>query len=173
TTVIGPEWLPSTADLERLVNEGADKLVVAKQRLAEEFPDLDVTWTLFDGQPAEVLVRASDTAEVLVIGSRGRGGFAGLLLGSTSRSVLPDAQCATVVVRVTRDHGRRERHEDPAEPGVWTAEVHSPPPAGRGRGTVTNAEAADRKESAASVLCVHCCVFGRRPRAESNRRHPL
>src|SRR5699024_1289128 len=49
TTVIGPEWLPSTADLERLVNEGADKLVVAKQRLAEEFPDLDVTWTLFDG----------------------------------------------------------------------------------------------------------------------------
>lgn len=37
TTVIGPEWLPSTADLERLVNEGADKLVVAKQRLAEEF----------------------------------------------------------------------------------------------------------------------------------------
>ena len=118
TTVIGPEWLPSTADLERLVNEGADKLVVAKQRLAEEYPDLDVTWTLFDGQPAEVLVRASDTAEVLVIGSRGRGGFAGLLLGSTSQSVLPYSQCPTMVVRVARDHGRRKQHETPAEPGL-------------------------------------------------------
>ncbi|MFP3395022.1 universal stress protein [Brevibacterium sp. H602] len=118
TTVIGPEWLPSTADLERLVNEGADKLVVAKQRLAEEFPDLDVTWTLFDGQPAEVLVRASDTAEVLVIGSRGRGGFAGLLLGSTSQSVLPYSQCPTMVVRVARDHGRRKTNEAPAEPGL-------------------------------------------------------
>ncbi|RBP65505.1 nucleotide-binding universal stress UspA family protein [Brevibacterium sanguinis] len=118
TTVIGPEWLPSTADLERLVNEAADKLVVAKQRLKEEFPDLDVTWTLFDGQPAEVLVRASDTAEVLVIGSRGRGGFAGLLLGSTSQSVLPYSQCPTMVVRVARDQHRRRHGQTDAEPGL-------------------------------------------------------
>src|SRR5699024_11720898 len=112
---------------------------------AEEFPDLDVTWTLFDGQPAEVLVRASDTAEVLVIGSRGRGGFAGLLLGSTSQSVLPYSQCPTMVVRVTRDHGRRKQHEDTAEPGLCKAEVHSPPPEGRCRETVPHAEAASRK----------------------------
>ncbi|MCF2587035.1 universal stress protein [Brevibacterium sp. UCMA 11752] len=118
TTVIGPEWLPSTADLERLVNEGADKLVVAKQRLQAEFPNLDVTWTLFDGQPAEVLVRASDTAEVLVIGSRGRGGFAGLLLGSTSQSVLPYSQCPTMVVRVTRDHNKRRHDGEIPEPGL-------------------------------------------------------
>src|SRR5699024_8262397 len=141
--------------------------------LAEEFPDLDVTWTLFDGQPAEVLVRASDTAEVLVIGSRGRGGFAGLLLGSTSQSVLPYSQCPTMVVRVTRDHGRRMQHEDPAEPGLGTGEVHAPPSAGRGREAETNTEAAGPFRSAASVICVHCCVFGWRPRADSNRRHPL
>lgn len=113
TTVIGPEWLPSNADLERLVNEGADKLVVAKQRLHEEFPSLDVSWTLFDGQPAEVLVRASDTAEVLVIGSRGRGGFAGLLLGSTSQSVLPYSQSPTMVVRVARDHRKGQQDREP------------------------------------------------------------
>lgn len=118
TTVIGPEWLPSTADLERLVNEGADKLVVAKQRLKDEFPNLDVTWTLFDGQPAEVLVRASDTADVLVIGSRGRGGFAGLLLGSTSQSVLPYSQCPTMVVRVARDHNKRRQDGEIPEPGL-------------------------------------------------------
>ena len=118
TTVIGPEWLPSTADLERLINEGADKLVVAKQRIKDEFPDLDVTRTLFDGQPAEVLVRASDTAEVLVIGSRGRGGFAGLLLGSTSQSVLPYSQCPTMVVRVSRDADKRREEGEIPEPSL-------------------------------------------------------
>ncbi|RAG63096.1 universal stress protein, partial [Burkholderia multivorans] len=60
----------------------------------------------------------SDTAEVLVIGSRGRGGFAGLLLGSTSQSVLPYSQCPTMVVRVSRDPvKRREDGEIPA-PGL-------------------------------------------------------
>lgn len=104
TTVVGPEWLPSTGDMERLVEEGAGKLELARLAVAEKHPDLDVHWTLFDGQPAEVLVRASDTADVLVIGTRGRGGFAGLLLGSTSQSVLPYSACPTMVVRTKKDH---------------------------------------------------------------------
>ncbi|MGO1397276.1 MAG: universal stress protein [Brevibacterium yomogidense] len=102
TTVIGPEWIPSQGDLERLIQEGTDKLEAARAALAEKHPDLDVRWTLFDGQPAEVLVRASDTCDILVIGSRGRGGFAGLLLGSTSQSVLPYSAAPTMVVRVKR-----------------------------------------------------------------------
>ena len=67
---------------------------------------------------AEVLVRASDTAEVLVIGSRGRGGFAGLLLGSTSQSVLPYSQCPTMVVRVSRDPDKRREDGEIPEPGL-------------------------------------------------------
>nr|WP_272902385.1 universal stress protein [Brevibacterium daeguense] len=103
TTVVGPEWLPSTHDVQRFFDEGSGTLEVAASAVAQKYPQLTVEWTLFDGQPAEVLVRASDTADVLVIGSRGRGGFAGLLLGSTSQSVLPYAQCPTMVVRVPRD----------------------------------------------------------------------
>ncbi len=103
TTIVGPEWLPSTGDMKRFVDEGADKIALAQQAVKERYPDLTVDWTLFDGQPAEVLVRASDTADILVIGSRGRGGFAGLLLGSTSQSVLPYTKCPTMVVRVKRE----------------------------------------------------------------------
>ena len=102
TTVIGPEWIPSQGDLERLIQEGTEKLEAARAAIIEKHPDLDVRWTLFDGQPAEVLVRASDTCDILVIGSRGRGGFAGLLLGSTSQSVLPYSAAPTMVVRVKR-----------------------------------------------------------------------
>lgn len=103
TTVVGPEWLPSTGDMKRYIDQGAEKLASAAAAVREKFAGLDVTWTLYDGQPAEALVRASDTASVLVIGSRGRGGFAGLLLGSTSQSVLPYSKCPTMVVRVGRD----------------------------------------------------------------------
>lgn len=102
TAVVGPEWLPSTGDMRRFIDESSGALIDARDALNEKHPDLTVRWTLFDGQPAEVLVRASDTADVLVIGSRGRGGFAGLLLGSTSQSVLPYAKCPTMVVRVSR-----------------------------------------------------------------------
>ncbi|MCQ9369104.1 universal stress protein [Brevibacterium sp. 50QC2O2] len=100
TTVVGPEWLPSTTDLSEFVGKGSDKLKLAQAAVNEKYADLKVDWTLFDGQPSEVLVRASDTADLLVLGSRGRGGFAGLLLGSTSQSVLPYAKCPTMVVRV-------------------------------------------------------------------------
>lgn len=103
TTVVGPEWLPSTNDLKRFLDEGAATVEAARAAVVQKHPELDVDWTLFDGQPAEALVRASDTADVLVIGSRGRGGFAGLLLGSTSQSVLPYSSCPTMVVRVPRN----------------------------------------------------------------------
>ena len=120
----------STADQSWSAEKDGDRLPVgvyvynlyAAISLAQTQDGVDTSANLLeqeiDGQPAEVLVRASDTAEVLVIGSRGRGGFAGLLLGSTSQSVLPYSQCPTMVVRVARDHGRRKQHETPAEPGL-------------------------------------------------------
>ncbi|MFB0617949.1 universal stress protein [Streptomyces sp. AGS-58] len=51
------------------------------------------------GNPTDVLLRAAEGAEVLVVGSRGRGGFARALLGSVSQHVSQHASCPVVIVR--------------------------------------------------------------------------
>lgn len=55
------------------------------------------------GYPSQVLIDASAEAEMLVVGSRGHGGFAGLLLGSVSAQCTEHAHCPVLVVH-SRDH---------------------------------------------------------------------
>ena len=66
---------------------------------AEKYPDVDVQLHVTSGRPADLLVDASENAALVVVGSRGRGGFTGLLLGSVSRNVLNRALCPVAVVR--------------------------------------------------------------------------
>jgi nucleotide-binding universal stress UspA family protein len=54
------------------------------------------------GHPSEVLLQAARDADLLVVGSRGHGGFAGLLLGSVSAQVVHHSPCTVVVVRPRR-----------------------------------------------------------------------
>ncbi|NYG05653.1 nucleotide-binding universal stress UspA family protein [Phycicoccus badiiscoriae] len=90
----GSEW-----EDEWIAVAQTQKVLVAEMLAGwqEKYPDVKVSLTSVRGQAAVVLQEVSQTAQLLVVGSRGRGGFAGLLLGSVSSRVLHDAKCPTVV----------------------------------------------------------------------------
>ncbi|WP_086853512.1 universal stress protein [Amycolatopsis kentuckyensis] len=72
------------------------------QRLAgrrEKYPDVVVDREVVAGRPAERLLDFADRAQLLVVGSRGRGGFGGLALGSTSQALMSYALCPVIVAR--------------------------------------------------------------------------
>lgn len=83
---------PDEDELAALLSEG-----IAGWR--EKFPEVDVQQVVQNLHPVAALVDASRDARLVVVGSRGRGGFTGLLLGSVSRSVLQHARCSVAVVR--------------------------------------------------------------------------
>ncbi|WP_433728724.1 universal stress protein [Actinoplanes sp. CA-051413] len=76
-------------------------------------PGVEVSGAAVSGDPASALLRAGRTAAMLVVGNRGRGGFASLLLGSVSQQVVTRATVPVVVVR-----GRRETPSGPVTVGV-------------------------------------------------------
>lgn len=85
---------------------GSDRRLAAARKIAEEgreticrtHPQLNVV-TVVEGGPAErVLVRASAAARLVVVGTRGRGAFRGMLLGSVSQAVIDGARCPVAVI---------------------------------------------------------------------------
>lgn len=64
-----------------------------------KYPDVDLRTEAVNGDPVEALVTRSPGATMLVVGSRGHGGFSSLLLGSVSHGVLHHAHCPVVIVR--------------------------------------------------------------------------
>lgn len=65
---------------------------------AAAFPDVPVSFVAGSGRPAEVLLSEAAGAELLVVGSRGSGGFSGLVMGSVSQKVLAHADCPVAVL---------------------------------------------------------------------------
>jgi nucleotide-binding universal stress UspA family protein len=64
-----------------------------------DHPDVECETRLISGHAARAILLAAKSAELIVVGSRGRGGFSGLLLGSVSQNVLHHAHCAVAIVR--------------------------------------------------------------------------
>jgi len=62
---------------------------------------VDIERSIVEGAPAPALLEAAEGADLLVVGSRGRGGFTGLLLGSVSQQCAHHAPCPVVIVRAS------------------------------------------------------------------------
>jgi nucleotide-binding universal stress UspA family protein len=82
-----------------MLHGGDDIVGYAVGRAGERAPGLEVSGEQIGGQAAETLVDRARDALMLVVGSRGRGGVGGLLLGSVAFQVSSHARCPAVVVR--------------------------------------------------------------------------
>ncbi|GAA3273002.1 universal stress protein [Paenarthrobacter aurescens] len=94
--------VPGVADsgLERAAQKVLEEGVVLAK---ETVPDLEVHSTLLHGMPRDHLAHVSAGAQMLVLGSRGLGGFMGLLVGSVSLEMAATAECPVAVIRAD-DH---------------------------------------------------------------------
>ncbi|MFD1213782.1 universal stress protein [Arthrobacter sp. GCM10027362] len=101
-TLAPVRWSPAD-DAERVLND-------ALARAYGDQPPADLRSRTVQGQPAKALIEAGRGARMLVLGSRGHGGFTGLLLGSVTAACAAHAPCPVVIVR--SDPG-----EDPARTG--------------------------------------------------------
>jgi nucleotide-binding universal stress UspA family protein len=99
------------------LREAARELLDAA--IDEAAPDaaVEITRVVSEGPAAATLLAAAEDADLLVVGSRGLGGFKGMLLGSVSHQVAQRARCPVVVVRTpVRDEERDEEHVAAARP---------------------------------------------------------
>ena len=87
------------------LHAAAEAALEASVREALPDSDVEIERRTIQGEPAGVLVDESRNADLLVVGSRGYGGFVGLLLGSVSQQCAQHAECPVVIVHAKREQG--------------------------------------------------------------------
>ena len=96
-----------TVDWQQFAQEEQALVAESLAGWQEKYPDVTVRRHSVRGVPVEALVRQSENACLVVVGTRGRGGFAGLLLGSVSQGVMHRAHCPVAIV-----HGPKVAQRD-------------------------------------------------------------
>jgi nucleotide-binding universal stress UspA family protein len=87
------------ASFEEITAAVREQLITETSAVVAKHPSVPVRHLAVLGQPAETLLRLSAGRRMLVLGSRGLGGFASLLLGSVSEQCVHHASCPVLVVR--------------------------------------------------------------------------
>lgn len=98
TVGYAPMMMVSDVDMEGAARSALDAALSGHGDLDQRPSDSPVTTEVVEGNAAHTLLDASRDAGLLVVGTRGHGGFAGLLLGSVSQQVVAHATCPVVVV---------------------------------------------------------------------------
>ena len=90
---------------QELINAAADTLARAVKDLRKTVPDLqiDIEQRVREGNAVRVLTDEARSAQLLVVGSRGLGGFSGLVLGSVSSQLAHHAPCPLLIVPTQSD----------------------------------------------------------------------
>ncbi|HLS72385.1 MAG TPA: universal stress protein, partial [Actinomycetaceae bacterium] len=102
-------WLPAAVDRDDVLADVKVGLGVAVEQ-AVDGREVRLSQHALDGNAAALMAEFSTAVDLVVVGSRGRGGFAGLLMGSTSQAVLHHAVCPVMVVPA------RSVHEETGSP---------------------------------------------------------
>lgn len=129
-----PTLSPGELAVSDLHKAAEDLLARATAELAGDVGDVVIEHKVVEGTAAAALIGAVDTDDLLVVGSRGRGGFAGLMLGSVSQQCAHHAPCPVVIV-----------HAAVKAPASDPEALGSIPPARRVL-VLTNEELADANE---------------------------
>ncbi|MGO9224273.1 MAG: universal stress protein [Mycobacterium sp.] len=90
--ILGQDW----HDRE---NDGQEILAERLAGWQEQYPDVHVQRLLYCDKPSQWLIKESERAQLVVVGSHGRGGFPGMLLGSVSSAVVQSVKVPVIVVR--------------------------------------------------------------------------
>ena len=107
-TAYSPTYVPVSPDFSYVPVENFNieaevermQMEVAEEVIADSKADkVEIVYERRKGSPVDTLIAIAEDADMLVVGSRGRGGFRGLMLGSVSQQIASHGTCPVVIVR--------------------------------------------------------------------------